>query len=94
MTEVDRRENHWSLDKRIPISVVVVVLLQSAGLVIWGSKLDSRVSNLEKLQAEQTSRTAMHNLPERITRLEVEQRYTTLLLQDVSKDVKEIRKGQ
>ena len=94
MTDMERREDHWSLDKRIPISVMALVLIQSAGLIIWGSKLDSRVAALEQSINDETSRRILTNLPDRITRLEVEQRYTMILLQDIAKDVKEIRKGQ
>lgn len=94
MTEMDRRDNAWSIDKRIPISVIIMLVFQSAAVVMWGATMQSRVEHLEKAQSEQTSKSQVHNLPERITRLEVEQRYTTLLLQDVSKDVKALREKQ
>lgn len=40
-------EARWHLDKRVPIALIFAMLLQSAGLVWWVSKLDSRVSQVE-----------------------------------------------
>lgn len=39
---------HWHLDKRVPIALIFAILLQTAGLLIWGATLSERVSNLER----------------------------------------------
>ena len=38
---------HWTLDKRIPLALVLTVGLQTAGMVWWAATLSSRVTNLE-----------------------------------------------
>lgn len=40
--------SHWTLDRRIPLAVVVTIILQSIGLVVWGVTLTNRVSTLEE----------------------------------------------
>jgi len=41
------RPTTWHLDRRIPISIFGILIVQSLMLVIWGAKLDSRVTGLE-----------------------------------------------
>lgn len=45
MTDI---ENGWKLDRRIPIAVIVALLLQLAGALIWATELDARVSGIER----------------------------------------------
>ena len=40
-------EARWHLEKRVPIALIVAMFVQSAGLVWWVSKLDSRVAAVE-----------------------------------------------
>ena len=40
-------DNHWHLDKRIPIAIVFAFILQTIYFTIFLTKLDSRVSTLE-----------------------------------------------
>lgn len=58
--------NGWHLDKRVPITLIVMILLQTAGAFWWAAQIDTRVSALEQ--------TALINLPrgERIRALEAE----------------------
>lgn len=67
-------QNHWVLDKRVNITMVLVVLVQTAAWVWWVSKLDSRVSNMEVWQ------TKYDNVGERLTRIEERQGYTIEIL--------------
>lgn len=39
---------NWHLDKRVPISIIGAIALQTLGLGWYASKLDSRVSQLEE----------------------------------------------
>ena len=58
-------DQHWTLDKKVPIALIIVLFFQFASGVWFMSKLDSRVSSLEdssKLTAPQA---------DRLTRVEV-----------------------
>lgn len=55
---------HWRFDKRIPIALLLSLLLQLAGALVWATQLDARVDSLEQ--------TAMagSGLSEKFARLE------------------------
>lgn len=38
----------WRIDKRIPVSMLAAILMQSVAVVIWAMSLESRVLFLEK----------------------------------------------
>lgn len=46
----------WHLDRKVPIGLIVAVALQTCALLIWGTKLDSRVGYLESQNAMQDKR--------------------------------------
>lgn len=73
-------DKHWSVDKRIPIALIVTMGLQTAGAVWWASGLSERVNVLEK-RADVAAPQA-----ERITRVEV--RIETVI--DNLKEIKEL----
>lgn len=39
---------HWHLDKRVPLSIIFVVILQTVYFTVFVTKLDSRVAVLEQ----------------------------------------------
>lgn len=43
----------WHLDKNVPITIILTLLLQSAGGLWFVSKLDSRIEFLERDRAKQ-----------------------------------------
>lgn len=45
MSEYD--DAHWHIDRRIPITLLVMLLLQMIGAIIWATQLDARVNNVE-----------------------------------------------
>jgi hypothetical protein len=49
----------WHLDKRVPISLILFVLLQAVSTIWFASKLDSRLTRLEeeKILQHETDRT-------------------------------------
>lgn len=47
---------NWHLSKAVPLSLILAIALQTIGLIIWGTRLDSRVGTLETSQAEQNTR--------------------------------------
>ncbi len=38
----------WHLDKKVPLSIIVTLLVQTAALIMWGAKLDGRVAQVEQ----------------------------------------------
>ena len=37
----------WKLDRRIPLAVIIMLILQIASALVWATQLDARVSNME-----------------------------------------------
>jgi len=44
----DGQSNHWHLDKRVPIALIVALALQGAGGVWWASTANERLSQVER----------------------------------------------
>jgi Tfp pilus assembly protein PilO len=84
--DMERRESKWQLDKHIPISVLVALVIQTGTFIWWASKLENRVANLEQQRIESREQTS--TLPERITKLEVQQAYANQLLIDVLREMR------
>ena len=65
--EVERRrmyDEHWHLDKRVPIAMIFAIFIQTAGAFWWASDISRRVTTLEANQAHSSI------LVERIVKLE------------------------
>lgn len=60
----EQQKEQWHLDKRVPLALIAAIFGQSAGLLIWGSNLHTRVNQIES----QLSASAPQ--AERIIRLE------------------------
>jgi len=45
-------DEHWSLDKRVPVALIVAMISQLVGFGWVASKFDSRVVSLERLSIE------------------------------------------
>lgn len=59
------RENSWHLDKKVPISLIAAIMIQSAGFFMWAATTSERVSVLkERLDAIAPN-------SDRLTRVEV-----------------------
>lgn len=43
----DNTVEGWHLDKRIPITLIIAIVLQTVAVVWWGARLDQRVTQLE-----------------------------------------------
>ena len=39
--------SEWHLDKRVPVSLILGLLLQTATIIWWGARIDARVSAIE-----------------------------------------------
>lgn len=49
----------WRLDKTIPVSVIVTLLLQTGGAIWWAASFDGRVNYLERTSPNIEQVTAM-----------------------------------
>lgn len=38
---------YWKIDRNIPIAVLIALVLQIVGAIIWVTELDARVNNVE-----------------------------------------------
>jgi Tfp pilus assembly protein PilO len=52
----DDTESHWHLDKKVPVTLIVVLFLQFLGGVWFMSKLEARIVALETSNADQRQR--------------------------------------
>lgn len=79
MTDNAARDSstHWSLDRRVPVALILSIVLQSAGLFMWVGALTSRVSELE-LKAVRAI-----DAGERVISLEAEMREVRRVLQRI-----------
>lgn len=67
----DRRNTGWRINKEIPVSVLLVVVLQAVSSIWFIAKLDARISLIEeRRQDDKVAMMAVTQLPERMTRTE------------------------
>lgn len=64
MTDNDQPVQRWSIDKHIPVALILSIVIQTAGIIWWASSITARVDALERSLADS------RNLPERIARVE------------------------
>lgn len=86
--ETDRRENGWQLDRHIPVSVIITLIFQTAMLIWWNAKVDSRISYVENQLQKEEAKAVASSLPDRMTRLEVQQKYTYDTVKDILIELK------
>jgi len=73
--------SHWTLDKKVPIAIIVTIALQFAGFVWYAAKQDARLGVLEvererhevRFQGLETTRLTLN---ERVIRLEEQAKAT------------------
>lgn len=59
-------DNHWHLKKEVPLALVFVIAVQTAGIVWWAASTNERVASIEARLEEQ------HSLTERTARMEAQ----------------------
>lgn len=42
------KNNHWRVDKRIPIALLITLFFQIFAAIVWATQLNARVNNLEQ----------------------------------------------
>lgn len=57
-------DNHWHLDRRVPIALIVTILIQTGTVVWWGASTNARINALEE------KATLASTQPERLARVE------------------------
>ena len=52
----DREVEHWHLDKKVPISIIIALFFQTLGFIYigtaWKTEIDFRINSLEKESEE------------------------------------------
>lgn len=69
MTEDQRYEREWHLDKKVPIAMILTIALQTGAFVWFAARLDHRVEALER--SETRLSTSAPVTADRLTRVEV-----------------------
>lgn len=86
------RDEHWTLDKRVPLAIVFALLAQLVGFAWYAARLDSRIENLETRQQENkelltsVDREA-RDVFGRLVRLEEKQSTTLEILQRIERSL-------
>ena len=78
----------WHLDKKVPLSIIIALMLQTAALVMWGAKLDMRVGAVESKAADQqvvieAMRGSQTSLKVSLTRIEERQENSLETLKEI-----------
>jgi hypothetical protein len=86
----DRRESKWSLDKHVPIALIIGLVAQTVFFVWYTAQftanVESRLNILEKQQSQQHE--SFKTMPEKIARLEAQQQFTNLMLSEILSEMK------
>ncbi len=76
----DRRsEDHWHLDKRVPVALITVMVSWIVTTVWWASALDNRVAHLENMALKN------QNVEARLARIEEGQSWMRQLIERIDK---------
>jgi hypothetical protein len=78
MTDTLPPATHWTLDKRIPLAVVLTIVVQTAGMVWWAATISSRVAALESSQPGERDRA------DKLIKLETQQEGMQKSLENIS----------
>lgn len=71
----------WHLDKKVPITLIVTIFLQSAMAIWWIAKTDGRIENLEKIgeaRAEMSDRLVKAEADQYALRVDTNNRLTDM----------------
>lgn len=47
MTDEKVEDVHWSLDKKVPLALIIALIIQTVGISWWAATLSSQVTYLE-----------------------------------------------
>ena len=88
---MDNQEEHWTLDKKVPISLIGAVMFQFAIFIWSASAFNSRVENLERssektVQFTTSSASETQIVKDRVLKVEI----TIANINDKLEEIKEI----
>lgn len=88
MADGNRSDNHWTLDKRIPLTLVVLIIGQTVGAFVWAANIANAVASLEgrvqTLESSEKDRaTNLVRLSESLARLDERSRQQADLLIEI-----------
>jgi hypothetical protein len=83
----------WHLDKRVPISLIATLVVQTGAIVWWASRLDIRVTQLEAINIEQkvldsSTSTKLTGVSDALTRLDVTTEFILESQQEMKTDIR------
>jgi len=44
----EEQSRHWTLDRKVPLALILAIVAQTVGIVWWAASLSERVSTLER----------------------------------------------
>lgn len=95
---IDRRKKEpWRVDKNIPITLIVVLFLQTGTFITWAAKLDASVADHERRIAigetyDRDYSKSNLELCQRLSRVEEKVMAQTALLQRIDDTINRIHK--
>lgn len=93
----EKMKEGWHLDKRVPLSIIVALFVQTGALIMWGTKLDSRVSTVEqKIYQEEividTIKNAQNSISVGLARIEERQIIAGEVVKEIRARLDEVSK--
>lgn len=88
--EVATPPTHWTLDKKVPVALIITVIAQFGATIWYASKLDGRVATLEAVTTTQTIANArqddaIHAIDTRLARIEERQTSSLEILKNLER---------
>lgn len=74
---------HWTVDKKIPLALIMAILMQTIAGVWWAATTTAR------LQAVEITQNKNMDLAERVIRLEIQLQTQTNILEDIRDELRE-----
>jgi len=78
----------WHLDKKVPVALIVALAIHAFSSIWWAATINTRVTNIENMADKQPA------VAERVTRVEVEVKNNTKLLEKVDGKLDRVLAGQ
>lgn len=45
---IDKSDANWHFDRKVPVAVIIMLVVQTGGFIWWAAKADERLSTLER----------------------------------------------
>lgn len=84
MSDVDPATSKWHIDKRIPVTMIIALAIQSAAVAFYGGQVSERIDNIEEKQVAASPNA------NRITTLETHLIYIAEDIKDIKEEFKRV----